>query len=435
MTRLLLIYIVAFWACVPIYGKAVDLEVDSLQDSVALQPAFSPKENAVDSLTATPCRTFATRLDRYSETRFCQITYVGLPLLISGMAVGREDTHFRHLRNDYMPRFRFHLDDYTQYAPGVVMLGLKAFGVKGRSSWARMLVGDAVAISLMASVVNTVKHKVSVVRPDGSNDHSFPSGHTATAFMTATMLAKEYGHKSPWVGIAAYATASSTGFMRMANNKHWLSDVLTGAGVGILSTELGYWVADMIFRDKGLVDEIPADSFARGYRPSFVSLYVGHNVPLGHYNLSNGNSFRTSSGSTAGLEGAYFFNPYIGVGGRFAASNTRLITNSTNAEDKSVDNVSLLCGPYVSCPISRRWLVGSKLLTGWAQFPNLHLKEVTVPHRGVFCMGTGLSLTFRARARYGMRFFADYGLMMPHSKLSKEWVHILTFGGAFAVTW
>lgn len=435
MIRILLIYIIVFWACVPIYGKAAREEVDSLQDTMAVQPVFSPAESVVDSSAAVSCRTFAKRLDRYSETRFCQITYVGFPLLISGMAVGREDTHFRRLRNDYMPRFRFHLDDYTQYAPGAVMLGLKAFGVKGRSSWARMLVSDAVAAALMASVVNTVKHNVSVLRPDGSNDHSFPSGHTATAFMTATMLTKEYGYKSPWVGIAAYATASSTGFMRMANNKHWLSDVLTGAGIGILSTELGYWVADLIFRDKGLVDEIPVDSFAREYRPSFVSLYVGHNVPLGHYHLSNELSFRTSSGSTAGLEGAYFFNRYIGVGGRFAASNTRLITNSTNAEDKSVDNVSLLCGPYVSCPISRRWFLGSKLIAGWAQFSTLHLKETTVPHRGVYCMGTGLSLMFRARARYGIRFFTDYGLMMPHSKLCKDWIHTLTMGGAFAVTW
>ncbi len=434
MTRFLRVYIIALGAFVTICGKAAGLEADTLRDSVAVQSVAGTEKTVADSLPAFSQSNFSSRLDRYAETRFCQLTYVGLPLLISGMAVGNEDKRFRRLRNDYMPRFRFHLDDYTQYAPGAVMLGLKACGVKGRSSWSRMIVGDAVAVALMASVVNTVKHKVHVVRPDGSNDHSFPSGHTATAFMTATMLAKEYGHKSPWVGIAAYATATSTGLMRMANNKHWLSDVLTGAGVGVLSTELGYWVADMIFREKGLVDDIPADSFAQHYRPSFVSLYVGHNVPLGNYDLSDDLSFRTSSGSTAGLEGAYFFNPYIGVGGRFAASNTLLITNSNNAEDKSVDNVSLLCGPYVSYPISNRWLLGGKLLTGWAQFPTLHLKEATVPHRGVFCMGSGLSLMFRARARYGIRFFTDYGLMMPHSTLSKEWIHTLTVGGAFAVT-
>ncbi len=416
-------------------GSVLELESDTLCDTVAVCPERLAVESAADTSAVLPGSKFAKRLDRYSETRFCQITYVGLPLLISGMAVGREDTHFRRLRNDFMPRFRFHLDDYTQYAPGAVLLGLKAFGVKGRSSWPRMLASDAVAAAMMGAIVNTVKHKVHVLRPDGSNDHSFPSGHTATAFMTATMLTKEYGHKSPWVGIAAYATASSTGFMRMANNKHWLSDVLTGAGIGILSTEVGYWVADMIFRDKGLVDEMPVDSFKRTDRPSFFSLYVGHNVPLSHYDLPSGVTFRTSSGSSAGFEGAYFFNTYIGVGGRFAASNTLLITNGDYAEDKSVDCVSLLCGPYVSWPLSRRWLVGSKLLGGWAHNASLNLKDATVPHRSVFCMGTGLSLTFRARTHYGIRFFTDYGVRMPHSKLSREWIHTLTVGGGFGVTW
>lgn len=134
-------------------------------------------------------------------------------------------------RNDYLPRFHHHADDYLQYAPGAIMLGMKTFGIEGRSSWTRMLVSDAFSALLMGSVVNTLKQTTHVVRPDGSNDHSFLSGHTATAFMTATMLTKEYGHISPWISIGAYTVASSTGLMRMANNKHWLSDVLTGAGI------------------------------------------------------------------------------------------------------------------------------------------------------------------------------------------------------------
>ena len=122
-----------------------------------------------------------------------------------------------------------------QYAPAAVMLGMKVAGVQSRSSWGRMLVSDAFSALLMGGVVNTLKQTTNVERPDGSNKHSFPSGHTATAFMTATMFTKEYGHKSPWVGVGAYSVATATGLMRMANNKHWLSDVLTGAGIGTLS--------------------------------------------------------------------------------------------------------------------------------------------------------------------------------------------------------
>ena len=46
----------------------------------------------------------------------------------------------------------------------------------------------------------------------------------------------------PWIGVAGYAVAAGTGFLRMYNNKHWLNDVIAGAGVGILSTRLSYWL-------------------------------------------------------------------------------------------------------------------------------------------------------------------------------------------------
>ena len=122
-------------------------------------------------------------------------------------------------------------------APAAILLGLKAAGVPSRSSWGRMLVSDAISIALLTGVVQGLKHTTDVTRPDGTNNQSFPSGHTATAFMTATMLSKEYGHISPWVSVGAYSVATATGLMRMANNKHWLSDVMVGAGIGILSTD------------------------------------------------------------------------------------------------------------------------------------------------------------------------------------------------------
>jgi membrane-associated phospholipid phosphatase len=42
--------------------------------------------------------------------------------------------------------------------------------------------------------------------------------------------------------VAGYAVAFTTGYLRMYNNKHWLSDVVAGAGVGILSTDLAYFL-------------------------------------------------------------------------------------------------------------------------------------------------------------------------------------------------
>lgn len=377
---------------------------------------------------------FSQTIDRLSSSRLYQMTYVGVPLIIEGIAMKSENDHFRSLRNDYLPRFRRHADDYMQYAPAAVMLGMKACGVESRSSWSRMLASDAFSALLMGGVVNTLKQTTHVVRPDGSNDHSFPSGHTATAFMTATMLTKEYGHKSPWIGIGAYTVASATGLMRMANNKHWLSDVLTGAGIGILSTEVGYYLADIIFREKGIRQFRSTDSFLRSDKPSFVSLYLGMNIPISGYDIDEKTWFRTSSGSSAGIEGAYFFNPYIGIGGRFTVSNTAIITDGEQAEDNTFDAVSVSPGAYFSYPLSSRWLIGSKLLAGYVHYPKLGLTNKTIASHSGISFGSGASFTFMAKEHYGIRFFLDYNLLPSHSKGSREWMNTLVLGSSFMIT-
>ena len=132
-----------------------------------------------DSLRISATSNFSGRLDRFSSSHFYQMTYIGVPLVVGGLIVRSEDDHFRSLRNDYMPRFDRHADDYMQYAPAAIMLGMKVAGVQSRSSWGRMIVSDAFSAILMGSVVNTLKRTTNVERPDGSNRHSFPSGHTA----------------------------------------------------------------------------------------------------------------------------------------------------------------------------------------------------------------------------------------------------------------
>ena len=68
------------------------------------------------------------------------------------------DDRFRDMRNNYLPRVRFHTDDYLQYAPAALMLGLKAAGLPGRSSWGRMLVSDAFSTGIMAITINSLKY-------------------------------------------------------------------------------------------------------------------------------------------------------------------------------------------------------------------------------------------------------------------------------------
>lgn len=284
----------------------------------------------------------------------------------------------------------------------------------------------------MAGIVGTLKNTTNVTRPDGSDNKSFPSGHTATAFMTATMLTKEYGGVSPWIGVGAYSVAAATGLMRVANNKHWLSDVLTGAGVGILATEAGYWITDLIFKDKGLSASCLASQDKEDADASFLSLYLGVNLPLSDYDIDEANEFRTSTGSSAGVEGAWFPWRHLGIGGRFTASNTLIITEDNEAKN-SFDAVSFCGGGYCSVPLSSWWSAGVKLLGGYVRYPKLSLAGRHVPATGGFTFGTGLNLTFKVGSAYGMRLFLDYNLLPPHSSSSSEFMNMLTLGTSFAV--
>ncbi|GET33881.1 hypothetical protein PbJCM13498_27440 [Prolixibacter bellariivorans] len=138
------------------------------------------------------------------------------------------------------PDFHTTADNYLQFAPAVVTLGLGAAGVKGRNDLLNQSLILAKAELLMSMVVYGIKHVSRVERPYGGVFTSFPSGHTAQAFLSATFLAKEYGHISPWISVGGYVTATGVGVLRMMNNKHWISDVLAGAGIGILSVEFVY---------------------------------------------------------------------------------------------------------------------------------------------------------------------------------------------------
>lgn len=141
---------------------------------------------------------------------------------------------------------KFTIDDFSQYAPLAATYGLNFCGIKGTHGYGDLTIITGTAYALMGITVNTLKRATKVMRPDGSSRNSFPSGHTATAFMGAELLRREYKDVSPWIGVAGYAVAAGTGFFRMYNNRHWLTDVIAGAGIGIMSVQAAYWLYPVI---------------------------------------------------------------------------------------------------------------------------------------------------------------------------------------------
>lgn len=437
--KLSLVIVVFIVSCFRLSSQnIVDTIPNIISDSTFSSNVFSTIANDSsrvmfpDSLSFFPMNHFQRRVDKVTSSRLFQMTYTGVPLVISALIVKGGDRDFRSLRNGHMPRFDHHLDDYLQYLPAAVMLGVKVGGVKGRSSWGRMLVSDAFSAVIMSAVVRQLKVNTKVERPDASNKHSFPSGHTATAFMTATMLSKEYGSRSPWFSIGAYTVATGTGLMRMANNKHWLSDVLTGAGIGILSTELGYYLADLIFKDKGINHFGITEKFDRQYKPSYLGLNLGINIIPGDYILQEGGSMHFSSGCSASIEGAWFISPYMGIGGRFSAAGFGVVLDNI-AELETLDLISGYAGAYFSYPITPRILIGGKILGGYSYYPKCQLSTITIGEKGGIGMGTGISITFLAKQNLGIKFFADYNLFPTPVSTNKKCTQIIILGSSVSM--
>jgi membrane-associated phospholipid phosphatase len=89
------------------------------------------------------------------------------------------------------------------------------------------------------AITYSLKFATDQKRPRGGS-RSFPSGHTSFAFSTATVLYHIHKVDRPIVAWAFYLPAIVTGSMRIMRNDHWAPDVLVGAGIGILTTQLTY---------------------------------------------------------------------------------------------------------------------------------------------------------------------------------------------------
>ena len=146
------------------------------------------------------------------------------------------------------PFFRAKIDNYLQYSPALAVYGLSALGIQPAHNLKDRTVIVTAGFLLSSATVTGLKTFINVERPDGSGRNSFPSGHTATAFAMAEFLHQEYKHRSAWYGIAGYLVAASTGAIRLYNNKHWFNDIVAGAGIGILSTKMAYFLYPKIVK-------------------------------------------------------------------------------------------------------------------------------------------------------------------------------------------
>ncbi len=408
------------------------------------------------------------------------MTFVGVPLFVAGIIAKSEKTAFKQqTKHSLLTHFKTSIDDYTQYFGPALTLGLKLGGMEGRSDWPRFFASAAMGYGIMALLVNTIKYTAKEMRPDGSSANSWPSGHTATSFVGATILHKEYGlTRSPWFSVAGYGIATATGVMRVLNNRHWVSDVLSGAGIGILSGELAYALSDIFFKGKGLRrNDIPGMASVIDH-PSFFSISMGlglgsRDLDFGmkEYGWSDDLHLKFQAATAVGAEGAYFFNPYFGIGGRLRVKSSpikgwdkivdfawedvaSLYDEISQLDDEdlvdiesTIDDIDFVIesdhltefagdiGLYFNFPLSNRFALGSKLLVGRSIMQELNLdakvagKEYkegdeplkptgndydiewdyfTLGGNKTWKFGTGISLTYAYKQNFSWKVFLDY---------------------------
>ena len=311
------------------------------------------------------------------------------------------------LRHVSVPGYNFVADDYAQYAPAAIMLGLKACGYEGRSGWGPMLVADAFSVAAMTAVVRTVKYTVNRTRPNGSSK-SFPSGHTATAFMTATMLYKEYGWKSPWWSIGGYTLAAFTGVSRILNNWHWMSDVAAGAAIGIGSVHLGYYLSELIFK-------------SRYQNPAYEKPLFGYNPAEKHYvaEMMFGRRFILDDsdvvrGGVVGLSTDIPLMPGAGITAKVSANSLTYKAGNTDAL------YGTLAGGYYNVHFARRLEVQARVLAGCGWYEG----------RCGADLSAGMGLSFFLDENFKIKAFAEYETISLHPQ--KPWLQSFVLGWSSA---
>src|SRR4030095_11150167 len=139
------------------------------------------------------------------------------------------------------PFFKTSVDDKLKWMPFVLLFLLDIFGTKTKSGWKKQVLIAGAAESIKYLISDNLKKLTHEHRPAPyTGNHSFPSGHTSTAFSSAEFLHSELKDSLPVITYSGYVAATVVAAIRVMKNRHWLKDVVVGAAVGIISTKLAY---------------------------------------------------------------------------------------------------------------------------------------------------------------------------------------------------
>jgi membrane-associated phospholipid phosphatase len=194
-----------------------------------------------------------------------------------GLGLNTLDTKTK-LQEDFRKpfnNFETRVDDVLPLAPVGIMYSADLLKLKARNSvWNQtkyLAISEITSVGIVLILKNTLK----ILRPDSSSYNSFPSGHTTIAFTSSQVLFNEFYQTNKIVACSGLLFSISTGSLRVINNRHWVPDVLMGAGIGILVTNLVYHI-------EPLKNWNPWKKWNKNlsFQPSISTDYLGANFKL-----------------------------------------------------------------------------------------------------------------------------------------------------------
>jgi membrane-associated phospholipid phosphatase len=156
-----------------------------------------------------------------------------------------DDRIYANVEQNY-PGFHTNAADYLMWAPSASVYAMDAFHVKTMHNFREHLIIEAGSVLITGGIgygMRIISRNIDVYK---INDTKFPSGHTANAFRGAEILHQELKKTHPVWSYSGYVVATGVGILRIFGKEHLLSEVFTGAGLGILSTKLTYWIFNKV---------------------------------------------------------------------------------------------------------------------------------------------------------------------------------------------
>lgn len=183
--------------------------------------------------------------EKKHQKSFLKQSIVPLSLITTGLIINYSNGSFgkeniQEKIQDRFPDFHTSADEYLLFVPAIMMYTADLLKIESKNDVFTQTKYLAIAGIANNLITIGIKNLTKEQRPNDWVHYSFPSGHTSNAFVMATVLHHEFVDSSPWLAYSGYLFATTTGVLRVLNNYHWVSDVLVGAGIGIIVTDLVY---------------------------------------------------------------------------------------------------------------------------------------------------------------------------------------------------